>query len=219
MIDSMKDDFTEDLRRLWMDKEEKDKLDAEDLLKTIKTKQDKIKAKEDLIENLLYEKSLITQDLCKSVKEIQDSYFGLFRYIVNGDFMWRTWKYFNYKDEVENDEELTEEEKERYRNDFEFVTVRIKRAFELDDDFELLAVSMYNYYAGYYFQYKYTGDKYRHEEIEIYIPDFTRGDIQDIGGYHINYKSSECCWDYIANGLDYHELAKTLKKWLENGNE
>ena len=71
-----------------------------------------------------------------------------------------------------------------------------------------------NWTVGYDYIYTYKG-----QEISIFIPIF-HADIKDycyaLDGYSAGYKERECVQGYIANGLDYKEVAKKLQDWLIN---
>ena len=71
-----------------------------------------------------------------------------------------------------------------------------------------------NWAVGYDYIYIYKG-----QEISIFIPIF-HADIKDyiyaLNGYRAGYKESECVQGYIANSLDYKEVAKKLQDWLIN---
>ena len=71
-----------------------------------------------------------------------------------------------------------------------------------------------NWTIGYDYVYTYKG-----QEISIFIPTF-HADINDycyaLAGYKANYKESEHVKGYIANSLDYKEVAEKLQDWLIN---
>ena len=60
---------------------------------------------------------------------------------------------------------------------------------------------------------------YKKQEISIFIPIFHADDkdyYYALNGYSANYKESEHCQGYIANSLEYTEVAEKLQDWLIN---
>ena len=198
--------------------ESREKREKQELLDKIKKVQDRLANKEKAIEELKYEHSLIFGDLCNIISnDLRNSVFNIFRGFTY-DICWKAWRWCHYKDNVDEElanGELTKDEYDKYKACFDLTVGRISDCFfgELKDKVKFKEI-IKNWTVGY--DYIYT---YEDQEVNILIPIFNADD-KDYGyaleGYRAGYKESDCVQGYIANGLDYKEVAKKLQDWLIN---
>ena len=203
----------EDLHRM-MEAEEEAKRQA--LLDKLKLIQDRIAAKDKAIEELKYERGLIFNNLCNVINnELRYSTFNIFMGF-DSDMFWKAWRWSAHKDTVEEElakGELTKDEYKKHKFCFDITVKTIKEKFfgDLKDKVKFKNIIM-DWTIGYDYTYI-----YKNQEIIIFIPLFHAADKDweyALAGYRVNYKSSECCHDWVCGGLDYKKVAKELQEWM-----
>ena len=198
--------------------ENKEKKEKQELLDKIKRVQDRLDNKDKAIEDLQYERNLIFGNLCSIISnDLKNSVFNIFRGFTS-DICWKAWRWCGYKDNVEKgfaNGEITKDEYEQYKACFDMTVSRVSDYFfdKLKDEATFKEITK-NWTIGYDYVYTYKG-----QEISIFIPIF-HADINDycyaLAGYKGGYKESEYVKGYIANSLDYKEVAEKLQDWLIN---
>ena len=198
--------------------ENKEKKEKQELLDKIKKVQDRLNNKDKAIEELQYERNLIFDNLCSIISnDLKNSVFNIFREFTS-DICWKAWRWCSYKDKIDksfDNGKITKDEYEQYKTCFDMTVSRVSDYFfgKLKDEVKFKEI-IRNWTTGY--DYIYT---YKNQEISIFIPIF-HADIKDycyaLEGYRAGYKESDCVQGYIANGLDYKEVAKKLQDWLIN---
>lgn len=198
--------------------ENQEKKEKQELLDKIKKVQDRLNNKDKAIEELQYERNLIFGNLCNIISnDLRNSVFNIFRGFTS-DICWKAWRWHHYKDNVDEElanGKLTKDEYDKYKACFDLTVGRIIDCFfsELKDKVKFKEI-IKNWTVGY--DYIYT---YKDQEVTILIPVF-HADDRDydyaLDGYRAGYKESECIQGYIANSLDYKEVAKKLQDWLIN---
>ena len=198
--------------------ENQEKKEKQELLDKIKKVQDRLNNKDKAIEELQYERNLIFGNLCNIISnDLRNSVFNIFRGFTS-DICWKAWRWHHYKDNVDEElanSKLTKDEYDKYKACFDLTVGRIIDCFfgELKDKVKFKEI-IKNWTVGY--DYIYT---YKDQEVNILIPVF-HADDKDYGyaldGYRAGYKERECIQGYIANSLDYKEVAKKLQDWLIN---
>ena len=198
--------------------ENQEKKEKQELLDKIKKVQDRLNNKDKAIEELQYERNLIFGNLCNIISnDLRNSVFNIFRGF-DYDICWKAWRWCSYKDKIDksfDNGKITKDEYEQYKACFDMTVSLVSDYFfgELKDKVKFKEI-IKNWTVGY--NYIYT---YEDQEISIFIPIF-HADIKDycyaLEGYRAGYKESDCVQGYIANGLDYKEVAKKLQDWLIN---
>ena len=198
--------------------ENQEKKEKQELLDKIKKVQDRLNNKDKAIEELQYERNLIFGNLCNIISnDLRNSVFNIFRGFTS-DLCWKAWRWCSYKDKVDkgfDNGKITKDEYEQYKTCFDMTVNLVSDYFfgELKDNVKFKEI-IKNWTVGY--DYIYT---YKDQEVNILIPVF-HADIKDycyaLDGYRAGYKESECVLGYIANDLDYKEVAKKLQDWLIN---
>lgn len=198
--------------------ENKEKKEKQELLDKIKKVQDRLNNKDKAIEELQYERDLIFGDLCNIISnDLRNSAFNIFRGFTS-DICWKAWRWCHYKDTIDEEltsSKLTKDEYDKYKAYFDMTVSLVSDYFfgELKDKVKFKEI-IKNWAVGY--DYIYT---YKDQEVNILIPIFNADDKgygYALEGYRASYKESERVRGYIANGLDYKEVAKKLQDWLIN---
>ena len=198
--------------------ENQEKKEKQELLDKIKKVQDRLDSKDRVIEELQYERDLIFGNLCNIISnDLRNSIFNIFREFTS-DICWKAWRWCHCKDDVDKElanGKLTKDEYEQYKACFDMTVSRVSDCFfdKLKDEVIFKEI-IKNWAVGYDYVYTYKG-----QEISIFIPIF-HADIKDyiyaLDGYRASYKESEYVRDYIANSLDYKEVAEKVQDWLVN---
>ena len=198
--------------------ENQEKKEKQELSDKIKKVQDRLDSKDRAIEELQYERDLIFGNLCNIISnDLKNSVFNIFRDFTS-DICWKAWRWCQRKDNIDEElanGKLTKDEYEQYKACFDMTVSRVSDCFfvKLKDEVIFKEI-IKNWAVGYDYIYIYKG-----QEISIFIPIF-HADIKDyiyaLNGYRAGYKESECVQGYIANSLDYKEVAKKLQDWLIN---
>lgn len=198
--------------------EYQEKKEKQELLDKIKKVQDRLANKDKAIEELQYERNLIFGNLCNIISnDLRNSVFNIFRGFTS-DFFWKAWRWAWYKDEVDKElknGDLDENEYKSYKTVFDMTVTIVKDKFfgDLKDKVKFKEI-IKNWSIGYDYIYI-----YKKQEISIFIPEFHADDkdyYYALNGYRAGYKESEHCQGYIANSLDYKEVAEKLQDWLIN---
>ena len=182
-------------------------------LKEIDYRQNLIDEKSELIKKINFEKTLIIDDLVKTIKTLSSSEISLI-WGANSQYFHDAWRYFNYKDKVED-----EEEKKKWKQSYEYVIAKINSTILLDNkNFKLKKIVVYGY-DGYQYAFEY---KYKKQTFEIAIPMFDHTTSENykemLLGYRIFIQTSESCWSLIIKDLAPNVVAQKLKEYIE-GNE
>ena len=198
--------------------ENKEKKEKQELLDKIKKVQDRLNNKDKAIEELQYERNLIFGNLCNIISnDLRNSAFNIFRGFTS-DICWKAWRWCHYKDTIDEEltsSKLTKDEYDKYKAYFDMTVSLVSDYFfgELKDKVKFKEI-IKNWTVGYDYVYTYKG-----QEISIFIPIF-HADINDycyaLAGYKASYKESEHVKGYIANSLDYKEVAEKVQDWLIN---
>lgn len=197
--------------------EEVDKLKAEITLKAIKETIDKVNKKQELIDELDYEKDLILQDAIKRVREnLRDSYYNIFRY-MNGDIFSKAWRYMLHKKNGTL-ESLKKQDEEGFKDDettFGFVTRTIKNCLipEKYQDVELKEIIDCSYATSYEFYYKIENLEFI---IEVPVFDHASQDTYKelICGYKLRQEEG-CCISLEFSELNPYKFKDKLEEWLD----
>lgn len=179
------------------------------------------KAKQEQIDELTYEKDLITKDIINTIRnDLCNSKYNLFNGFKTSIFD-KAWKYFWHKKDKKYWDEFKEEAKEKkkeYKSCFELITDYIKRhILSNDDTFELVEIIDSNFSRAYCFNYK-----YKDQIIQLTIPMWHAADASNyremLGGYRINYQSPRYkhCWDFICCDIDYRKVSTVLADWVKD---
>lgn len=199
--------------------EDQEKKEKQELLDKIKKVQDRLANKDKAIEELQYERNLIFGNLCGIISnDLRMSHFNIFRGFTE-DIFWKAWRWSCHKDTVDEElkrGDLDESEYKSHKTAFDVTVHMVKDKFfgkDLKDKVKFKEI-IKSWTTGY--DYHFT---YKKQEISIFIPIF-HADDRDweyaLSGYHVSYAESKNCWSWIANGLEYTEVAEKLQDWLKN---
>lgn len=178
---------------------------AQQVLKQIELKEQRLTNKTNVITQLQYEKELIEKDIVDTIKtELNNSYINIFRYL-NADLLsdiWRGW--------------MNKSKDKQFKYNLDYVLSIIKsKLLNNDDNFILKDILDFCYSAAYEFVFDYKG-----QEILVYIPVFANITQENkpyiMCGYMIQYKENEHTWTSITSGFDTNKISEDLKEWLEN---
>lgn len=188
------------------------------ILDEIEKRKSKLKAKKELIDELTYESNLITEDIVKVIKEdLNYSYYNIFAGLT-AEALYKTWKYFWYKNNKASwgeDKEKAKEEKKSCKYAFEYVLDIIKRKLlSNDDNYELVEILDSCFSTAYCFTYK-----YKDQTIQITIPNWSSATEDNytslLNGYMAHFKESAFSWGWITGNVDYRKVAEELAKWIK----
>lgn len=180
---------------------------AQQVLKQIELKEQRLTNKTNVITQLQYEKELIEKDIVDTIKtELNNSYINIFRYL-NADLLsdiWRGW--------------MNKSKDKQFKYNLDYVLSIIKsKLLNNDDNFILKDILDFCYSAAYEFIFDYKG-----QEILAYIPVFANITQENkpyiMCGYMVQYKENEHTWASITSGFDTNKISKDLKEWLKNEN-
>ena len=198
----------EDINLFARNFEERAKLIAEQTIKDIEYKQTKLKNKQDLINDLQYEVRLITDDIINDIKTyVYRSDYNLFQMITPNMF-WECWRY-------KGSNNLKDEDKEKYKKSYKFITNRIKDdILKNNKEFELTSIIDYNYSTFYTFEYKYKNIKLR-IDIPMY-PNARENNYQELlRGYSLYLCTSNTSCELIYHNLNYEKVADFLENYVK----
>ena len=199
----------EELDEFVLQQQHKEKLKAQNIVSEIQIRQKRKNDKIKLIEELNYEKDLITNDIVGIIqRDLSCSQYNLFRGF-NPDVFRKVWQYYHYKDT------LTNKEKEEFKSSYEYIVSVIKEKILLNNnDFELTKIIDSCFERHYVFEYL-----YKNQQIQVYIPMFLHTDnenyLEMLEGYKVYHNVDKYRYDCIICGLDYDEVASKLKEWSE----
>lgn len=158
--------------------------------------------KESDIANLTYEKELIEFDIMRKIEdEISCSTANLFLGLMLNKVYNNAYEYFK-------------EKKKEYKNDFIFLTSRIKHdILKNNDNFKLQDMTNLNYGTHYVFTYK-----YKSKLFDICIPNFQNVNTKNwkdlFDGYMI-YKVENMVNTRIFYGLDYKKVSEDFNEYIK----
>lgn len=186
--------------------EAKQELARQATLSNLQQKQDFLKKKNVLIEELEYEKKLVQDDIISYIQTDINSYFGMFSGL--SDQMYSKFFYIFHQPK----EERTKEEQGLYKM---IINDIITKFFHSNKDFKIDDVYDYNFSEKYEFLFKYK--KYR---VYITIPQFSHANEKNyldlLTGYNFGIEKNEHCWEVLYSSLRYEEVADFIKNWVEN---
>lgn len=201
--------MTELLDKFIQEQEAKRQIETKNMLDKINYRQGLINEKDKIINNINYEKELITNDIVRIVKGLNSSELSLI-WGADSRTYHDAWLY-QTKDVVNN------ENIDRLKNSHKLVLEQINDKILLNNKkFKLKEVVMYGYDGrGYSFYYK-----YKKHTFEIYVPMFekaTKETYKDaMLGYKVLVETSEQIWSTIICDLNYSVVAQKLKEYVEN---
>lgn len=178
---------------------------AQQILKQIELKEQRLTDKTNVITQLQYEKELIEKDIVDTIKtDLNTSYINIFRYFSPNllSDTWRKW--------------INKSTSKQFKYNLNYVLSIIKsKLLNNDDNFKLKDILDFCYSAAYEFIFDYKG-----QEILVYIPVFANITQENkpyiMCGYMIQYKENEHTWTSITSGFDTNKISKDLKEWLNN---
>lgn len=198
---------------------ERDEEEKTFVLEKIKLRQEVLTNKDNEIDKLQYERTLILNDICNTINiDLRNSSWNLFRFFEPNMF-WKAWKYFHYKKDLDNDlknKEITQEEYNSYKSSFGYTKDTVQRVFFGEDFKEKVEFKEVIGFWEVGYEYIFT---YENQEIQIFIPNFNcdaKTYEYMLKGYHISYRQDECCVCYIVEDLDYNKVANKLQEWMKN---
>lgn len=179
-------------------------------LKDINYRQNLINEKNELIEKINFEKTLIINNLVDNIKNLNSSEISLI-WGASSQYFRDAWKYFHYKDK-----EKDEETKKKWKRSYEFVITKINSDILLDNkDFKLKNI-LYCGYDNSQFSFEYT---YKKQVFEISIPMFDNTTLDNykemLLGYRVYIQTSESSWSLIIKDLDPNIVAQKLKEYIK----
>lgn len=198
--------------------EEREEARNKYILEEINKRQQKLKNKEDEIDNLQYERNLVLNDLLSVIRtDISHSGLNLFRYLDEGDLFYESWRYANNHKNKDFEPYKDNAVKKKEKQSYGFVTSQIERLI-LNGNTEFKRVdSVMDYYYSLYYEYTY---EIRGHEIYICIPNFHRADDKNyqelLSGYVIRYKESDYCIGWICSDIDYTKIYDKLMAWIND---
>lgn len=197
------------LEQIMQNQEAKRQIETKNILDKIDIRQGLINEKNKTINNLNYEKELITEDIVKLVKELNSSelslIWGATSRIYHDAWLW------NQQDVIKN------KNTDELKNSYNLVTMQIKDRLLLNNKkIKIKSISMYGYdEMGYSFYCE-----YKKHTFEIYVPMFERATKENYKdmmlGYRLLIATSEYTWDTIICDLNYNVVAQKLKEYIEN---
>ena len=198
------------LDKFIQEQEAKRQIETKKLLDKINYRQGLIDEKNELIEKINFEKTLIIDDLLKTIKNLNSSEISLI-WGANSQYFYDAWRYFHSKDETKN-----EETKKKWKQSYNYVIARVNSVILLDNkDFKLKKIITYGY-DGYQYAFEY---KYKKQMFEVVIPMFDNTTNENykemLSGYRVYIQTSESCWSSIINDLDPNIVAQKLKEYIE----
>lgn len=199
-----------ELEKFAIEQEAKRQIETKKLLDKINYRQGLINEKDKKIENLNYEKELITDDIISIIKSFTSSEMSLI-WGVSNLYYDDTWRYFHYKDEIED-----EEKKKKIKNTYDLVLMQLKSKILLENKkFKLQNIYFYGYEKRFYsFVYEYK--KYI---FEIRIPMYDLANKETykdmLLGYQVLIKTGEYSWSIIISDLHPNVVANKLKEYIE----
>ena len=199
-----------------IDFEAREKAKDQYVLDELTKRREKLKAKEESIENLQYERNLVLNDILTVIREdLNQSGYNMFRYLNEGDLFWEAWRYGNHHKDKDFEPYQDKEVKKKEKQSFEFVTHQIEHMLLKDNpDFKFDNEVIDSDFSLYYeFTYK-----YKNQKIYVCIPNFKcatdRNYLSLLNGYVIRYRESEYCTGWITSDLDYHNIYEKLMAWI-----
>jgi len=182
--------------------------------------------KQEVIDNLTYEKNLILRDAMLAIKEdIAQSYYNVFKFFMPNNILGKAWKYSMFKNQnrlKEIEESYKKDPSEGYslkdyKNSFDFVINTIKDRLIPDKykkESKLIEIIDSNYATTYEFTFN-----YKNVEFIVCIPIFENANINNyselLNGYVLRFHESKYCVGYAFHALNPDEFKEKLEKWLD----
>lgn len=194
--------------------EELEKRSLKALLDDMNYRVEKLKEKEDKIDDLIYEKELITRDIAGAITtDICFSRFNIYLGFKTSLFE-EALRYFWHKSDTTYWKEKPEEKK-KCKNAFNFVREIIyQKLLKNNEEYKLLLITNYNFGKAYRFEFK-----YKNQIIEITIPMWERATCENfkefLYGYQVLYRESEHVNILITHDIDPNKVADALEKWVK----
>lgn len=197
----------EGLDEFILQQEYEEKLKAQNIVSQIQIRQKRKNDKLKLIEELNYEKDLITNDIVGIIqRDLGCSQYNLFKGF-DADVFWKVWKYFWHKDD------LKKKEKEEFESLYSYILSVIKEKILLNNNDFVLTKIIESCSMHYVFEYL-----YKNQTIAVYIPMFSHTDSENyfemLEGYRV-FLGEKYHYKCIVSGLDYDKVANDLKEWIE----
>lgn len=180
------------------------------VLSEINFRVEKTRMKQAEIDNLSYEKTLITEDIINIIrKDLTDSRNNLFCW---ADLTKLCFEAYSCQKSYKTKENLTE--KERQQADARDIIVdTIKKEFFLNnEDFIYNNISMYGYQEAYAVEFV-----YKKQLVHVYIPVFPNANTDNyltlLAGYQVIYQEGESAWNTITYGFNFQKIAADIQMW------
>ena len=197
--------FNDEINKFILGYEAYENAKALEIVNNIKNKNEKMKQKQKLIEDLKYESDLIEQDMINNIKvDLYQSSYNLFGYISASHFI-DAQRYLHTDDK---------EKKKEYKPSFKLITDRIKKEILKDNnEFKLKDISNYFYETSFEFEYKYKNHIIR-IDIPMYSSAYTKNYNDLLYGYKCYLNTSEHCYELKFYDLNYKTFADKLEKYI-----
>lgn len=212
-----------DIEELLMAFDARDKQERLQEQEQISTQLDKklnsLKHKTSQIEELSYERELITNDIISYIRtDIKNSCISLFRHCSSNVLEGAHRYFYLNKDKSGCNKETLDE----FRSDFEYALRVIRQQFRIQDEkvFQLTCIMNFNFDTSYDFTFEYHNPELpRVVTFTIQIPDFSAANAENysylLDGYSIFHNTSDCSATRIAHNLDHHKVADALHEFLK----
>ena len=193
--------------------------EQEQISAQLNKKVNSLKRKTSQIEELSYERELITNDIISYIRtDIKNSCISLFRY-CSSNVLESAHRYFYLnKDKSGRNKEALD----KFRPDFEYALRVIRQQFRIQDEkvFQLTCIMNFNFGMSYDFTFEYHNPELpRVITFTIQIPDFSAANTENypylLDGYSIFHNTSESSSTRIAHDLDFHKAADALHDFLK----
>ena len=198
--------------------------DAKDFAKAyfimdfLKKRLEKLRQKQEVIDELTYEKKLLENDALSIIKDdLANSRFNIFRMTNKTDLLWRAWRYFNCK----KDGTLSELGNDDFESAFDFVKEVVEKSLIPDcirDSVTLKEFVDYGYASFYEFGYEYESDGKR-LEFTISVPMFSSANdknyMEILQGYTLKYSEKEGIIKHAFSEIDHTKFKNRLGEWIE----
>lgn len=208
-----------DLSHIWNNYfksfEERDKAIGEYILNQFNDRLAKMAKKQEEIDNLNYEKSLIMNDAISILnQDVANSSLNIFKGMT-GDLLWKAWKYCHYPKEITDDDGKVDEKKTKeYKACYDYSRMIVEnKFFNNNKKFKFNSILMNNY--GEYYEFEYT---YGKETLEVAIPEFVGANAKSYmnlaNGYSLRYVDG-CVHHLLTYGFDFEKIRADIDAWCK----